>query len=716
MARGDLTEFRVNPTLRETPQVEAPTAKSAAPQQLMQVGQAVERLGGAAGQIFEDQLREANKVKVDEALIRASDLQMEQTFGDEGYAKLKGNDALERPDGKSLVDEYGERYNADLQNIGAKLGNDAQRRAFAQASSRMAAEFRGKLGQHTAREFETHKETVYKAGVANAQQTLMLFARDPEKFQQGRDRISALAREYADRNGMESPEEVEAIRRELGTPGVLGAITALAEDEDFEAADKLFEANRDMLDGVGQLKAYQLIENGLMVQKANAAGDEAFAGMVGARASSEPEEFISPTGGVGGIVGQFGTTRAARSGGTRRHAGIDIAVPAGSAVHAPISGKVRVKSDPNGYGDYYVIQSSDGRTEARLAHLSELSLKDGAVVTQGQVMGKSGGARGAKGSGNSRGPHLHYEVRVDGEPVDPTTRLKTKGGSAATGGTPALADGIRAIRDRTDLTERGKDMAVQRFKENYALKDKAEEDAKKSARDEAFMHAYRNPGANLPASILSRLDPSDLPGIVSFGNSMRERSQKGTEVDDGVSLGTYASAREAIASGKVKDVNGLIPYMATLNKGDAKQLIDDVTGKAKGDQAKIDSLKNTQTALSQMASELKTKGIDLKEDPEGYAAFKGSVYRAIAREERRQNRPLTGDETRPIVLGMLADAAVEGNFGRTTKPAYRVTYDDIPRDMRAQIVNTLRRRLGNANVPQGLVVQEYRRMQGANTR
>lgn len=709
MARGDLTEFRVNPALTETPQVAAPVARSAAPQQIMQIGQGLERAGSAASSLFEDQLREANKVKVDEALIKASDRQLEQTFGQNGYTKLKGNDALERPDGKSLVEEYGKSFDDDLENIGATLGNDAQRMAFKQAASRMSLDLRGKLSQHTAQQFEVHKESVREAGVANAQQTISLFVRDPEKTAAGFARIDALTAEYADQAGAESPEERDLIRRKLGTPAVLGAIDALGGEEDWEAADKYFEEHREYLDGIGQQKAYQLIENGLSIQRANKIGDEVFAGTVGAQSASEPEEFVSPVG--GSIDHKFGEQRGAG----RVHKGIDIAVPVGSAVHAPISGKVKIKSDPNGYGDYYVIDAGDGHTEVRLAHLSELSLKDGAVVTQGQVMGKSGGARGAKGSGNSQGPHLHYEVRVDGKPVDPTGRLKTRGGSASGGSTPTLADGIRAIRDRTDIRETDKNRAIQRFKENFALKQNADEEAKKAVRDEAFMYAYKNPGANLPASIVSRLDPSDLPGIVGFSNSMRERLQKGTEVDDDVSLGTYATAREGIATGKIKDVNGLIPYMAGLTRSDAKQLIDDVTQKGKGDQGKIDSLKNTQTALTQMSAELAGKGMTVKDDPEEYARFKGSVYRAIAREERRVGRSLTGDETRPIVLGMLGDAAVRGNFGTTKKPTYRVTYDDIPRDMRAQIVNSLRRQLGRSDIPQGLVVQEFRRMQAVNT-
>lgn len=127
--------------------------------------------------------------------------------------------------------------------------------------------------------------------------------------------------------------------------------------------------------------------------------------------------FINPVG-SGPVTGQFGETRAAGGGGTRQHAGIDIAVPVGTSVKAAAGGTVIEAGTLPGYGNVVIIDHGGG-TITRYAHLSQIGARRGQTVGQGDEIGLSGGARGAPGSGNSRGPHLHYEVRRQGRAVDP---------------------------------------------------------------------------------------------------------------------------------------------------------------------------------------------------------------------------------------------------------------------------------------------------------
>jgi len=127
------------------------------------------------------------------------------------------------------------------------------------------------------------------------------------------------------------------------------------------------------------------------------------------------------------LAGNFGERRS-----THTHAGIDIATAVRSPVAASADGILRWKNDPNGYGRYAVIDHGGG-LETRYAHMSAANIPDGTRVTAGQTIGLSGGARGAEGSGNSQGPHLHYEVRQNGQAVDPTTALTS--GARSSGGT-----------------------------------------------------------------------------------------------------------------------------------------------------------------------------------------------------------------------------------------------------------------------------------------
>lgn len=117
----------------------------------------------------------------------------------------------------------------------------------------------------------------------------------------------------------------------------------------------------------------------------------------------------------GRTTGTFGERRPGHA-----HAGIDYAVPVGTAVRTPAAGVVDAAGARGSYGNTIVINFGAGTT-GRFAHLSRFNVKPGDVVNAGDVIGYSGGQPGAPGAGRSSGPHLHYEVRRNGKAVDPRT-------------------------------------------------------------------------------------------------------------------------------------------------------------------------------------------------------------------------------------------------------------------------------------------------------
>ena len=99
------------------------------------------------------------------------------------------------------------------------------------------------------------------------------------------------------------------------------------------------------------------------------------------------------------------------------HTGIDLVEPFGSPVHAADDGIVAlVGSSTSGYGRYVVIAHSGG-LDTLYGHLSTALVKVGQLVTQGQTIGLEGS------TGNSTGPHLHFELRIKQQPIDPTPYL-----------------------------------------------------------------------------------------------------------------------------------------------------------------------------------------------------------------------------------------------------------------------------------------------------
>jgi len=99
------------------------------------------------------------------------------------------------------------------------------------------------------------------------------------------------------------------------------------------------------------------------------------------------------------------------------HTGIDLVEPFGSPVYAADDGVVAlVGSSSSGYGRYVVIAHSGG-LDTLYGHLSTTLVKVGQLVNQGQTVGLEGS------TGNSTGPHLHFELRIKQQPIDPTPYL-----------------------------------------------------------------------------------------------------------------------------------------------------------------------------------------------------------------------------------------------------------------------------------------------------
>lgn len=100
----------------------------------------------------------------------------------------------------------------------------------------------------------------------------------------------------------------------------------------------------------------------------------------------------------------------------RLHAGADVGVPIGTTVRASRAGQVITAGWVGGYGNCVIIDHGDG-VSTRYGHLSEVTVSVGQYVDQGQQVALSGN------TGRSTGPHLHFEIRINGEAVDPLPYL-----------------------------------------------------------------------------------------------------------------------------------------------------------------------------------------------------------------------------------------------------------------------------------------------------
>ena len=111
-------------------------------------------------------------------------------------------------------------------------------------------------------------------------------------------------------------------------------------------------------------------------------------------------------------------------GGLRAHKGIDLSSPVGTPIHATADGVVGKAAWFGGYGLYVQLEHGND-LETRYGHMSRLNVAEGQHVHKGDIIGYVGT------TGRSTGPHLHYEVRVDGVAVNPVPYMQTGGVSLA---------------------------------------------------------------------------------------------------------------------------------------------------------------------------------------------------------------------------------------------------------------------------------------------
>lgn len=159
------------------------------------LGQQIEKSATQAAGIAIDIQEQANQLRVNDAVNKMRERAMKLTYDPaEGYMNLKGNAALDRPDGTALPDEYGGKLGQTVSEIAAGLANDAQRQAFALRAGDFETSFKGDVQQHMLGEYRA-----YGASVADGE--FKLSVQDAKLNWMNPDRIDAAI------NGIKNPAD-----------------------------------------------------------------------------------------------------------------------------------------------------------------------------------------------------------------------------------------------------------------------------------------------------------------------------------------------------------------------------------------------------------------------------------------------------------------------------------------------------------------------------
>jgi murein DD-endopeptidase MepM/ murein hydrolase activator NlpD len=137
-------------------------------------------------------------------------------------------------------------------------------------------------------------------------------------------------------------------------------------------------------------------------------------GIAGNYVPSTPGTFAWPVSGT--ITSPFGWRSNPFGGAPEFHQGLDIAAPTGTTITASSGGTVLMAQWYGGYGNYILIDDGGGYSTG-YGHLSAFYVSAGQQVKQGQAIGAVGC------TGECTGPHVHFEIRLNGKPIDPAPRL-----------------------------------------------------------------------------------------------------------------------------------------------------------------------------------------------------------------------------------------------------------------------------------------------------
>ena len=151
---------------------------------------------------------------------------------------------------------------------------------------------------------------------------------------------------------------------------------------------------------------------------------EAIVRQMGDRQPVAPAEPLTPILGDLRRTSAFGPRIHPITGVHHHHTGVDYAAPTGTPVRSVLDAEVVFAGPKGGYGQLVELRHADGTT-TRYAHLDRIDVSLGQRLERGELLGTVGS------TGQSTGPHLHFEVRQGGQPIDPEPFLKAQGAGLA---------------------------------------------------------------------------------------------------------------------------------------------------------------------------------------------------------------------------------------------------------------------------------------------
>lgn len=242
--------------------------------QSAQFGEAVGRAGGALQSIMLDEQQRADQTRIADAMNQAVAARLRLTHDQaDGYTRLVGRNALERPDGKGLDEEYAGRLKGDIDAIDAGLGNDQQRRVFRQQAGQMLVQFGADVAQYRNRQHTAYQISTAEGTIATARDMASLESGNPEAVAQAQGAIKAAVYELGRLHGWSAQETLAKTVEQLSTMHASVATEAIQQGR-IDYAKTYLEQVKAELTPQARMQLGAALKIGDTNARAQAFGDE----------------------------------------------------------------------------------------------------------------------------------------------------------------------------------------------------------------------------------------------------------------------------------------------------------------------------------------------------------------------------------------------------------------------------------------------------------
>lgn len=664
--------FRNTQTLEEA---------SLAGRRLEEQGAQLEQAGGRAVGAQLEVLEQANQLRVDDAINQAREEAIRLQYDpQEGYENLKGYDALERPEGIPLTDEYGGKLQERLSNISNTLGNDQQRAIFSEQSRDLIAGFREGTMTYEGKEFQEYSKSVRRGTIANRTQEIALNYRNPRVIQDAILSIEASAADLARQEGLAATEQTSEARKAI-SKGHMVVIETAIQKEDSVYADDYFKKNARTMEPDDILRINTVLGEQLDTRIATETVDKTL--------REEQRNFITPD-----VDRAFNIALGTESGEQQFGGPGSVAGP-DEPTESP-AGAIGIAQVMPGTGPEAAQLAGLEWDENRWRNDAEYNRAIGQAYFEKQLRDFDGSLAKAYAAYNAGPGATRKAIKKAGVggnwlellPAE-TQNYVDKNVTAFNGGRgkakrPTITEFKDKVREQvgTDSPRRLK-LALAEAETRYDDMIEGIEQEEDRAVADAMQAVLDNGGdySSLDTLMRSSIPPDQVGKVIDFAKKIA----KGDDTTNLVLYNQFTENPEMLAS--LTD-DKFLKLRAEFNEADFKHFTKIRADILNGDQPEAQNPGNLNTSAinASVNNRFLELGITTKDDPEQVGAIRKFVNQAIILSQTSSGKKMNDAEVEQFIDKLFSERGTyDKMFGNEEGPVLNTSFSDIPTPTRKEI-------------------------------